>query len=105
MTTRFTTSLLASLLMTSSAFAQNPNAEPDAAPDPEKERQSFTVADGFEVTLFAADPLINKPINMCFDSKGRLWVVTSSVYPQLKPGEVANDKVVVLEDTDGDGKA
>src|SRR5688572_18911345 len=105
MTTHTITSLFTSLLLTSFVWAQNPNAEPDPAPDPEKERQSFKVADGFEVTLFAADPLINKPINMCFDAHGRLWVVTSSVYPQIKPGEVANDKVVVLEDADGDGKA
>ena len=105
MSTRSKLTCLALLLLSSSALAQNPNAEPDPAPDPEKERQSFKVADGFEVTLFAADPLINKPINMCFDARGRLWVVTSSVYPQIKPGEVANDKVVVLEDADGDGKA
>ena len=42
---------------------------------------------------------------MNFDAKGRLWVASSEVYPQIKPGEVANDKVVILEDTDSDGKA
>jgi putative heme-binding domain-containing protein len=74
-------------------------------PDPEVERKSFKVADGFEVNLFAADPLLAKPLHMNFDSAGRLWVVSSETYPQIKPGQKANDKVLVLEDTKGVGKA
>ncbi|MFO0907942.1 MAG: PVC-type heme-binding CxxCH protein [Isosphaeraceae bacterium] len=74
-------------------------------PDPEVERQSFIVADGFEVNLYAADPLLAKPIQMSFDPQGRLWVVSSEVYPQIAPGQTANDKVLILEDRDGDGKA
>jgi putative heme-binding domain-containing protein len=73
--------------------------------DPEIERRSFQVADGFEVNLFAADPLLAKPIQMNFDSRGRLWVASSSVYPQIKPGQTADDKVLVLEDNAGLGKA
>jgi glucose/arabinose dehydrogenase len=87
-----------------SVWAQRaPFAIPD--PDPEIERKSFLIADGFEVNLFAADPLIAKPIQMNFDSAGRLWIASSEVYPQIKPGEVANDKVLVVEDSDGDGRA
>lgn len=74
-------------------------------PDPELELESFRVADGFEVTLFAAEPMVVKPIQMNWDPDGRLWVVTSTAYPHLKTGEEANDKIYVLEDTDGDGKA
>src|SRR5207249_4700791 len=73
--------------------------------DPEIERRSFLVADGFEVNLFAADPLLAKPIQMNFDAAGRLWIASSATYPQIKPGQKANDKIIVLEDTDGDGKA
>src|SRR5690606_10692118 len=40
-----------------------------------------------------------------FDERGRLWVASSSVYPQIKPGQKADDKILVLEDTDGDGQA
>src|SRR5438552_2586228 len=74
-------------------------------PDPEIERRSFQVADGFEVNLFAADPLLAKPIQMNFDAQGRLWVACSEVYPQIKPGQKANDKIIILEDQDGDGRA
>ncbi len=48
---------------------------------------------------------IAKPIQMNFDPQGRLWVVSSEVYPQIAPGQTANDKVLILEDKDGDGKA
>jgi len=80
-------------------------AQAEKPPDPELERKSFTVADGFEVNLFAADPLLVKPIQINFDARGRLWVATSTVYPQVPPGEVPNDRILVLEDADGDGKA
>ena len=74
-------------------------------PDPEVERQSFIVADGFEVNLFAADPRIAKPIHMNFDAQGRLWIASSEVYPHIKPGQQATDKILVVEDADQDGVA
>ena len=92
------------LALVSSASAQR-NLKDIPPPDPELERKTLEMAEGFEVNLFAADPRIAKPIQMNFDPAGRLWVVGSSVYPHIKPGEIANDKVLVLEDTNGDGKA
>src|SRR5271169_4408448 len=74
-------------------MAQTPITVPD--PDPELERKSFVVADGFEVNLFAADPLLAKPIQMNFDPAGRLWIACSEAYPQIKPGQTQNDKVIV----------
>ncbi len=74
-------------------------------PDPELERRSFQVAEGLEVNLYAADPLLAKPIHINFDAQGRLWVASSEVYPHVKPGQEANDKILVLEDADGDGRA
>ena len=74
-------------------------------PDPQLERASFQLAEGLEVNLYAADPLLAKPIQMNFDAAGRLWIASSEVYPHVKPGQQANDKVLVLEDTDGDGRA
>jgi putative heme-binding domain-containing protein len=73
--------------------------------DPERELESFHIADGFEVSLFAAEPMVINPIQMNWDTHGRLWVVSSTAYPHLKTGEEANDKIYVLEDTDEDGKA
>ncbi|MCE9629884.1 MAG: HEAT repeat domain-containing protein, partial [Planctomycetia bacterium] len=74
-------------------------------PDPVAELAAMEVADGYEVQLFAADPLISKPLQMNFDTRGRMWVSSSGVYPQIRPGEVANDTVTILEDKDGDGRA
>src|SRR5271157_4723182 len=85
------------------ARAQSDARVPD--PDPEIERRSFILPKGFEVNLYAADPLLAKPIEMNFDAAGRLWVATSEVYPQIKPNQKANDKIVVLEDSRGAGKA
>src|SRR6266568_7574477 len=92
------------LLFGFDARAQSANNQvPD--PDPEIERRSFKVADGFEVNLFAADPLLAKPIQINFDPQGRLWAACSEAYPQIKPGQKQNDKILILEDTDGDGRA
>ncbi len=65
----------------------------------------FTTMPGIKVNLFAENPQLAKPIQMNFDPQGRLWVATSSVYPQVKPGQVADDKIIVLEDTTGNGRA
>src|SRR6266446_6977962 len=95
---------LVSLIVAMPAHAQRELTKiPD--PDPELERRSFQVADGFEVNLFAADPLLAKPIQMNFDAAGRLWVACSEVYPQIKPGQTANDKIIVLQHPDSDANA
>jgi len=76
--------------------------------DPNYKQQSvptFEVAEGFEVKLWAENPMLFKPIQMNWDAKGRLWVVSSRVYPQIKPNQDPADAVIVLEDTNGDGKA
>ena len=65
----------------------------------------FDLAEGLEVNLFAQNPHLAKPIQMNFDAKGRLWVASSEVYPQILPGQMATDKVIILEDTNDDGQA
>lgn len=82
--------------------------KPDTHHDPNFKPQplpTFDVAEGFEVTLWAENPMLYKPIQMNWDAKGRLWVASSRVYPQIAPGQEAEDAVIVLEDTNGDGKA
>src|SRR5207253_3506715 len=66
---------------------------------------SFDLAPNLEISLFAESPLLAKPTQMNFDPQGRLWIASSSVYPQIQPGQIADDKILVLEDTKGDGHA
>ena len=73
--------------------------------DPASELANFRLMEGYQANLFAAEPMLANPIHMMWDSKGRLWVACSWAYPQLKPGEEADDKIIILEDTDGDGRA
>ena len=56
---------------------------------------------GFNVTLFAGEPAITQPIGFCLDDRGRLWVAEAKNY-QTKAG--LNDRIIILEDTDGDGR-
>lgn len=102
---RFFVALL-SVVAANVSLAQN-NLDPSAIPDPDPKLQeaSFELAEGLEINLFAADPMLAKPIQMNWDEKGRLWVVSSRLYPHIKPGERSDDQVIVLEDTDNDGAA
>lgn len=76
--------------------------EPGAGPPT---TDGLVVPEGFEATLFASDPAIAKPIQMNFDARGRLWLACSRSYPQLRPEAEPSDRIHVLEDQDGDGKA
>ena len=74
-------------------------------PDVVAEQAAFEVAEGYEIALWAAEPLVRKPLQINFDPQGRLWVASSTVYPQVRPGEVPDDTVSILEDRDADGVA
>lgn len=84
------------------AQAATPKPRREITPQPVP---TFTVAEGFEVNLWAENPELFKPIQMNWDAQGRLWLASSRTYPQIAPGQDAADSVVVLEDTNGDGKA
>jgi mono/diheme cytochrome c family protein/glucose/arabinose dehydrogenase len=70
---------------------------------------AIKVAPGYKIELFASEvefPDLAKPVQMTFDNKGRLWVATMPSYPHYKPGDARpNDKIIILEDTNNDGKA
>ncbi|MAW53881.1 MAG: hypothetical protein CMM69_00175, partial [Rhodospirillaceae bacterium] len=75
---------------------------------PADELKAFKVDPRFEVNLFASEeefPEIACPIQMRWDSQGRMWVSCSTTYPHVYPGNEPDDKLVILEDTDGDGRA
>jgi len=68
----------------------------------------MTPGKGLKVNLFASEeqfPDLAKPVQMTFDAKGRLWVACWPTYPHYRPKSPRNDKIIILEDTDGDGKA
>src|SRR5688572_8733709 len=74
----------------------------------QEQLKKMKVADGLEVTLFASEPMVRNPANMDIDARGRVWVTEGANYRlwnkwgKLRP---EGDRVVILEDTNGDGKA
>jgi putative membrane-bound dehydrogenase-like protein len=103
--------VLLGLVVTNCLIAKEPTNKPflgSSAPplSPAEAEKKFQVPPGFEVRLFAAEPDVVNPVAMAFDERGRLWVVELYEYPNgAKPGTKGRDRVKVLEDTDGDGKA
>jgi len=71
--------------------------------------KTFKLMDGFDIGLFASEedfPDLANPMQMTFDNKGRLWICTMPSYPHYRPGDpLPNDKILILEDTDGDNRA
>jgi putative membrane-bound dehydrogenase-like protein len=96
-----------SLFLVAALFVVAPAARAQVAPD--KVLPTFKVVDGLQLELFAAEPMLINPTSMDIDHKGRVWVAEAVNYrrknfgrPILRP---EGDRIVILEDTDGDGKA
>ena len=119
--TLFISCLTAGLSYTTTLHAQNgdkgkkqidPIPAKDIPPSPfltpEKGLASLQLADGFSVGLFAAEPMVQRPVAIQFDLQGRCWVVEMRDYMTDLDGTEENAKtgrIRVLEDTNGDGKA
>ncbi len=71
---------------------------------PEDAAKEITLPKGFKATLFAGEPDVVQPIAFCIDDRGRLWVVEGMTYPKRQPEGEGKDRILVFEDTDGDGK-
>src|SRR5438876_7877135 len=89
------------------AQAANP-----AGVGPQAARESlkgFTVADGLEVSLFASEPMVRNPTDMDIDERGRVWITEGvnyrSTFQKWGVLQPAGDRIVILEDTNGDGLA
>lgn len=86
--------------------APAPSRTGSAEADIAKELAAFEVLDGYEVNLFADESMgVANPLSVRWDADGRMFVACSDVYPQIAPGALPDDKVMLLEDTNGDGKA
>src|SRR6266446_6816412 len=105
--------------MFSTTAADAPTNAPAAKPKPQAPPHSYgpeaaaadtrklVVAEGLEATLFASEPMLVNPADMDIDARGRVWITEGANYrqwakPPLRP---EGDRIVILEDTDGDGKA
>ena len=74
----------------------------------EESLQKMTVGSGLKVELFASEkdfPELVNPVQMAFDTRGRLWISSWKSYPHWQPKTPMEDKLLILEDTNGDGKA
>ncbi|OWK36133.1 PVC-type heme-binding CxxCH protein [Fimbriiglobus ruber] len=98
------------LLLATPALAQKEfgfdNRKPSGQPylTPEETVKRFKVAPEFEVKLFAGEPQVINPVAFTIDERGRVWVVECFEYPSRTPkGKAPRDRIVILEDTDGDG--
>lgn len=85
---------------------RNPPPKFQAPLTPAQSMSLMQVPVGFELQLFASEPQVINPIYMNWDERGRLWVAETVDYPnEVKADDVADDRIKILEDTDGDGKA
>ena len=71
---------------------------------PEDAARAMTVPPGFKVTLFAGEPDVVQPIAMAIDDRGRLWIAEAYSYPRRVPQAQARDRILIFEDTNGDGR-
>jgi putative membrane-bound dehydrogenase-like protein len=122
-------------LLTADLFAAGKEIEGErkaaqtACPTPEEARAKMSVPEGYEVRCFAHEPMVQNPVAMTWDHRGRLWVVEAYEYPEGTPlpveqrpfgGEakddqyhplpktgdkIPRDRVIILEDTDNNGEA
>src|SRR5262245_19459494 len=77
----------------------------DIPPSPVEAVRLFKPDKGLNITLFAGEPDVAQPISMAFDERGRLWVAECFSSPDwTKKPETGRDRILIFEDTDGDGK-
>src|SRR5689334_9302423 len=71
---------------------------------PEDAAKEMTLPAGFKATLFAGEPDVKQPIAFAIDDRGRLWVAEAYTYPTRAKEGQGKDRILVFEDTNGDGK-
>ncbi|HUQ09275.1 MAG TPA: PVC-type heme-binding CxxCH protein [Steroidobacteraceae bacterium] len=103
-------SLSAAVLSAAQTFAQSPvgpmtPAPADGARPTIVPLDIFTVPNGLEVTLWAQSPMLKNPTNIDIDAAGRIWVTEGVNYRRHATRDPKGDRVVILEDTDKDGRA
>ncbi|MEQ8685803.1 MAG: PmoA family protein [Imperialibacter sp.] len=74
---------------------------------PEEAVEAMTIKDGYDVNVWAAEPMMSQPMAFCWDDKGRLWIAENKDYESRGYGfsKAGNSRILILEDTDHDGVA
>jgi putative membrane-bound dehydrogenase-like protein len=97
-----------SLTSVTQGQATAPATAPTAALPPAQAAATMKLPPGFRATLFAGEPDVVQPIAFAFDDRGRVWVAESMSYPNWQPEDTKpqdrHDRIVILEDADGDGR-
>lgn len=71
----------------------------------EQAREQATAPEGFSIDVITAEPDLVQPIAMCFDARGRIWVIEGNTYPVRREGnyDEGADRILIFEDSDADG--
>jgi putative membrane-bound dehydrogenase-like protein len=97
------------LRLNAAEFPQPYNTQEESIPftKPEDALKGIHLPEGFRATLFAAEPQVEQPIGFATDARGRIWVAENYTYSERAVNFDLNlrDRIVILEDTDGDGRA
>ena len=102
----YRTSVLLVMVVFCSPGLAGPPVSPTEPLSPAEQKAKFKLPPGFEIQLVASEPEIQKPMNLAFDARGRLWVTHSIEYPfAAADSEKARDGLTVLEGIGADGKA
>jgi putative membrane-bound dehydrogenase-like protein len=82
----------------------SPDSYDHAGLSPQEAADAMILPEGFKCTLFAGEPDVAQPIAMALDDRGRLWIAEDYSYPNRVPDAEARDRILIFEDTNGDGK-
>lgn len=101
--------LSAVVLSAAEPFPEVHNTEPSKEPflSPQEAVKRLRMPPGFQANVFAAEPDVRQPIAMTFDAAGRMWIAENYTYAEqpLRFEKQLQDRIIVLEDADGDGRA
>ena len=97
--------LLSACLLGDEALPNRLAGSPEMAEglSPQEAAVRMTVPEGFRLKLAAGEPLVHQPVAFAIDKRGRLWVAEAYTYPNRAAEGQGLDKIIILEDTDGDG--
>jgi hypothetical protein len=99
--------LIALMIFGNDSFAENPSGVGTQAAD--EAARKLSLPDGLEVSVFASEPMVRNPTDMDIDERGRVWITEAvnyrSTIKEWGTLDKAGDRIICLEDSNGDGRA